>query len=216
MAPTLIASKLIECEKNIANNTCVKVIVHDTRGKAVSGMVVYLEPLAGQKIMTSTEVASVSQHKNTFSPYITVAQTQKQVNFVNQDSITHQIYSTDKKNKFAFKIRAGKEYQLKKIDQEAEIAMGCNIHDWMSGYLLIVDTPYFGKTDSSGKINFSLTEPGLYRVTIWHPQLPTNNNRMIKNHDITNNNKIIFSLPKNIKNVPTQENNNDIDFSFDY
>lgn len=216
MAPTLIASKLTECEKEAANSACTEVIVHDTRGEPVSGMVVYLEPLAGQKIMTSTEVVSVSQHKNTFSPYISVAQTQKQVNFVNQDSITHQIYSTDKKNKFAFKIRAGKEYQLKRIDQEAEIAMGCNIHDWMSGYLLIVDTPYFGKTDNSGKINFSLAEPGLYRAIIWHPQLPTDNNRIVQKHDIINNYKIAFSLPKNLDGVPTQENNDDIDFSFDY
>ena len=36
------------------------------------------------------------------------------------------------------------------FNKEAEIAMGCNIHDWMSGYLLIVDTPFFTKSDKNG------------------------------------------------------------------
>ena len=98
------------CESNAKDDKCVQISVQDKNGKAVADMVVYLAPLDGQKLVQSSEVVTVSQQNKAFSPYITVSQTKKTVHFVNQDDITHHIYSADSDNKFAFKIRAGDEH----------------------------------------------------------------------------------------------------------
>lgn len=212
----LVTTKAAACESQTDNSRCVEVAVHDTKGQAVSNMVVYLQPLAGQQLIKSSEVVTISQRDKAFSPYITVSQTEKQVSFANQDDITHQIYSADRDNKFSFKIRAGAKHVLEKFDHQAEIAMGCNIHDWMSGHLLVVDTPFFGKTDSNGKISFSLNELGQYRVVVWHPQLLTDNHRLSQELNVLNNSVLTFSLPKNLESIPTQENTDDFDFISEY
>jgi plastocyanin len=141
-------------------------------------MVVYIEPLAGQVAPQTQAEISIGQRDKSFTPYISVIQRHQKVSFVNHDDITHHIYSVDSDNKFDFKIKAGMANTEQDFEKSAEIAMGCNIHDWMSGYLLVLDTPYFAKTDSSGIAKVSLAQKGLYKVVIWHPQLSAENNRM--------------------------------------
>lgn len=46
--------------------------------------------------------------------------------------------------------------------------MGCNIHDTMITYLLIVDTPYFAKTDDKGAATIANLPSDSYRVIAWH------------------------------------------------
>ena len=204
------------CENQGEEGTCVQVSVQDKNGKVVPDIVVYLAPLDGQKLSQSSDVVTVSQKNKAFSPYITVSQTQKTVHFVNQDDITHHIYSADNDNKFAFKIRAGHEHSTESFNDEAEIAMACNIHDWMSGYLLVVDTPYFSKTDANGKASFQIKESGNYNVIVWHPQLPTEQNRLYQKYNVTNNLELSFTLPKELLNVPNQENSDGFDFDSSY
>jgi len=204
------------CESNAKDEKCVQISVQDKNGKAVADMVVYLAPLDGQKLIQSSNVVTVSQQNKAFSPYITVSQTKKTVHFVNQDDITHHIYSADSDNKFAFKIRAGDEHLADNFTKEAEIAMACNIHDWMSGYLLVVDTPYFAKTNEKGEAFFAIKELGNYNVVVWHPQLPTEQHRLFQKQNITDNTQLSFTLPKDLENIPTQENSDGFDFDSDY
>ena len=211
--PTTHAST---CKSNAKDNKCVQISVQGKNGKSISNIVVYLEPLEEQKLFQSSEIVTVSQNNKAFAPYITVSQTEKSVNFVNKDDITHHIYSADNENKFAFKIRAGDEHLAENFTKEAEIAMACNIHDWMSGYLLVVDTPYFAKTDNKGEVSFSLQELGKYRVVVWHPQLPTKEHRLFKESNLVDGMKLNFSLTQDLENIPTQANNDGFDFDSDY
>jgi hypothetical protein len=46
--------------------------------------------------------------------------------------------------------------------------MGCNIHDNMIAYALVVDTPWFGKTDAAGKTVLDGVPAGEYDIHAWH------------------------------------------------
>ena len=209
-------SKISACENRTKSSKCVQVSVQDKAGEAVADIVVYLQPLAGQKLSKTTDVVTILQHKQTFSPYISVSQKGNDVNFHNKDDITHHIYSVNKKGKFSFKIKAESEHISEPFLHESEVAMGCNIHDWMSGSLLIVDTPYFGKTDINGSISFSIEALGKYQITAWHPQLPMLNHRLSQEHNIINNVAVNLILPQDLKPIPTQLNDDDDDFISDY
>jgi len=204
------------CAKTTGNLQCVKVSVQDKQGKPVSDMVVYLQPTSGQQLPQTDKVITVLQQNKAFAPYLTVSQTEHAVNFANHDDITHHIYSVDSDNKFAFKIRAGAHHMTDHFDHEAEIAMACNIHDWMSGYLLVVNTPYFAKTDDNGQAFFPAIEKGEYNAVIWHPQLALKDHRVLKKTTIDQETSITFTLPKSLDPIPTQENNDSFDFDSDY
>ena len=50
------------------------------------------------------------------------------------------------------------------------VALGCNIHDWMSAYVYVVDTPYFTLTDKKGEASLELPS-GDYEIRYWHPNI---------------------------------------------
>lgn len=195
--------------------TCVQVQVNSVKNQPLANMVVYLEPLAEQVVPLQSKIVEISQHSKSFIPYISVSQSTSKVNFVNKDDITHHIYSADSENKFSFKIRAGETDSSAHFDHAAEIAMGCNIHDWMSGYLLVVNTPYFAKTDQQGIASFTLNELGKYRVVVWHPQMRTENNRMVVEKTLLTSDITTFTLQENMDDIPVQTSD-DFDFISDY
>jgi hypothetical protein len=211
-----MTSNAASCDNKLDNSVCVQVVVNNSNGKALADIVVYLEPLDGQILEKSHEKVIIGQFGQSFSPYLSVSQVHSKVNFVNKDDITHHIYSAGSDNKFSFKIRAGKTNSSVKFDHASEVAMGCNIHDWMSGYLLVVNTPYFDKTDKLGQVSFNITKHGKYKVVVWHPQMQADNNRMTMDKNISEDATFTFSFERAMENIPTQESDEDFDFLSDY
>lgn len=203
-------------ENEVKNSTLIQVFVNSTTGQGLADMVVYLEPIEGQILEKSTKTLVVSQNNKSFAPYLNVSQVNAPVKFVNKDDITHHIYSAESKNKFAFKIRAGETNSSTAFSTTAEIAMGCNIHDWMSGYLLVVNTPYFDKTDKLGKVSFNIAKHGKYKVVVWHPQMKTDDNRMSIEKNISEHDTLTFTLKDEMESIPMQKNDDDFDFLSDY
>ena len=95
--------------------------------------------------------------------------------------------------------------------------MACNIHDWMSGHLLVVDTPYFGKTDESGTLSFELNYQGKVTVSIWHPQMqPRDRNHLEELILSEKAQHIDFRLAEMLDEIPPQESGEDFEFLDDY
>jgi hypothetical protein len=55
------------------------------------------------------------------------------------------------------------------FDKPGLVVLGCNIHDMMTAWVVVVDTPYFVKTAASGTGLLKGLEPGDYRVSVWYP-----------------------------------------------
>jgi len=196
------------CHASIVN---IKVL--SPNSSVVKSIVVYLTPnipLKNKNILTKSLV--ITQKNKQFTPYIEVIQKGYKLNFHNNDDITHHIYSVSGKNRFSFKIKGNNAKKSPVLDHVGEIAMGCNIHDWMSGYVLVVDTPYFTKTNTLGVANFNNIPPGEYKLTIWHPQLDVIHNKIEKTIIISKQTKWTINLPKDLKPLPNQESQDEFDF----
>jgi len=210
------AYSLTDCNNADINNACIQVMVKNKTGELLKDVVVYLEPLDGQILAKQSEKVIISQVDKSFAPYISVSQVNSDVSFANKDNITHHIYSVGGDNNFSFKVRAGETNSSPTFGHTAEVAMGCNIHDWMSGYLLVVNTPYFDKTDEQGVARFNITEKGSYNVIVWHPQMQSENNRIQKKVIVSASAVISFQLNNQMADIPLQENDEDFDFLSDY
>ncbi|MEM9100753.1 MAG: hypothetical protein AAGB12_00410 [Pseudomonadota bacterium] len=175
------------------------------KNKPLEEMVVYASPKNFQAQLTSEKPPlTIKQKEGAFTPYINIIQRYQSVNFVNIDDITHHIYSVSGKTRFSFKLRASQEKKLKNFTVPEDVAMGCNIHDWMSGFILVVDTPYFGKTNAKGKLKLNLP-PEEYTIVVWHPQMQSTNNRISKRLILNNNQEITFQLSKAMQAIPAQD-----------
>lgn len=204
------------CDGVDVNKACVQVFVESNTGEALKDLVVYLEPLDGQILEKNSSKLVINQEGKSFAPFVSVSQVNSAVDFVNKDDITHHIYSAGSNSKFSFQIKAGETHSTVKFNQPVEVAMGCNIHDWMSGFVLVVNTPYFTKTDAQGYANFELPPLGNYRIIVWHPQMQSLDNRLIKEENISAKSLFTFKLKEKMLEIPLQKSDDDFDFLSDY
>ena len=92
------------------------------------------------------------------------------VTFPNRDSVRHQVYSFSPAKRFELPLYTGVP-QAVVFDKPGVVVLGCNIHDWMVGYVYVSESPYFAKTNADGKAVLADLPPRSYVVRVWHPQL---------------------------------------------
>lgn len=143
--------------------------VATTVGNPVEDSAVIIEPIA-KAVARRHSTATIEQRGRELAPYVTIVQTGAAIDFPNRDSFKHHLYSFSPAKRFEIKLYAGKPAQPVVFDKPGEVALGCNIHDWMEAYVLVVDSPYFAKTDSNGRAFITNIPPGHYRLRLWHPR----------------------------------------------
>lgn len=145
----------------------ISVQVSDSSGNPVADAVVYAE--TGSVMTTGkSSVAEIAQKDKKFIPLVSVVQTGTAVSFPNNDTVRHHAYSFSPAKPFELKLYAGKPEAPIIFDKAGTIVIGCNIHDQMVAYIQVVDTPYFGKTDASGKARITTLPAGKYTLKTWH------------------------------------------------
>lgn len=200
---------------SLSNAATLDVTVLNPDQSGAQGMILYAEPIEHSIPDLPSQKIEIAQKDRAFAPYITVMQRQDAVEFSNQDDFTHHIYSISGENRFSFKLRSGQSKALEGLSNNVgseTIAMGCNIHDWMSGFILILDTPYFTETGKNGQATLKLQQTGKYRLTLWHPQLKTTDNRLTRTIDLAQDHNITWSLANRFEVVPPQADEEDFEF----
>ena len=147
--------------------------VQDKNGKPLPDAIVFLESAeakAAAKPLKGVEVAQVGRQ---FKPAVTVVTPGTSILFPNQDTVRHHVYSFSPAKTFELKLYAGVPANPVVFDKVGIAVLGCNIHDNMVAWVLVVDTPYFGHTDAQGKLTLGDVPNGSYKLRTWHASLPT-------------------------------------------
>lgn len=145
------------------------VTVADNTGTPVADAIVYAEPNTSASITKPTTV-DIQQKDRKFIPLVSAVQVGTSINFPNNDTVRHHVYSFSPAKSFELKLYAGKPELPVVFDKAGTVVVGCNIHDQMVAYIKVVDTPYFVKTDASGKGKLNQLPTGKYTVKVWHYQ----------------------------------------------
>lgn len=144
------------------------VTVNDARGAAIEDAVVHAMPKSGMRTERLPRTASIVQKDKRFVPRVTVVQVGTSVQFPNGDPFRHHVYSFSPARIFEIKLYAGTPAAPVVFDKPGEVVLGCNIHDDMVGYLLVVDSPHFAKTDREGRARIDGLAAGDFDVHVWH------------------------------------------------
>ncbi|SPB18254.1 hypothetical protein NOV72_05453 [Caballeronia novacaledonica] len=166
--PFLVAFALTATFAHAAN---VSVQVVDQAGAPVQDAIVYAVPVGGKLPAAKPVPAMIDQIKRRFVPMVSVVQTGASVTFPNKDNIEHDVYSFSPAKRFELNLYHGIPANPVIFDKPGLVVMGCNIHDTMVAYLLIVDTPYFAKTDANGAATIAALPADSYKVVAWHFRL---------------------------------------------
>jgi len=144
--------------------------VQDARGSILRDAVVYAVP-EGRSLPLARKTAVMDQKNRMFIPHVLPVQTGTAVRFPNSDDIRHHVYSFSPAKPFQLPLYKGTPAKPVVFDKAGVVTLGCNIHDQMSAFIIVVDTPYFERTGGDGHATLRDVEPGKYVVHVWYPEM---------------------------------------------
>lgn len=150
----------------------ITAMVKDSAGHPVGDAVVVAVAAEGAtRFAPPTAHAIMDQIDQEFVPRVKPVLVGSSVYFPNKDNIRHQVYSFSPAKTFELPLYAGTPAKPIVFDKPGVVVLGCNIHDWMIGYIYVSESPYFAKTGPDGSAQLKDLPPRQYTVRVWHPQL---------------------------------------------
>ncbi len=139
----------------------------------VSGeSVVYIEAVAGKTFPAPSQHVTIDQKGLMFVPHITAVAQGTTVEFLNSDSVAHNVFwpsiSGNKKLGHNLGTWPKGQRQSFKFDNPGVVSLLCNVHPEMAAYVIVSPTPYFAETDKDGEFKIENVPDGAYTVTAWH------------------------------------------------
>jgi len=156
----------------LASASSVTVQVVSANDKPLADAVVYLDSAEARASVQPLKHAEIVQQQRRFVPKVSVIPLGSGVYFPNRDNVRHHVYSFSPAKVFELKLYAGTPAEPVVFDKPGIAALGCNIHDAMVAWVVVVETPYYGRTDAEGRITLAQVPAGSYRLRAWHPDLP--------------------------------------------
>ena len=158
----------------------LEISVVDEQGRPIAGVSVYATPADGAVQHEGARAAAahaetrrkatMEQQDLQFVPHMLVVQAGTEVAFPNGDEVSHHVYSFSETKPFELPLYKGDQAPPQLFDRAGIVVLGCNIHDGMLGYIVVVDTPHFAKTDEQGVALIENVPAGDYVLAAWTPR----------------------------------------------
>jgi plastocyanin len=140
-----------------------------TDGTGVAGAVVFLRaPAVPPAPSAPRRSAVMDQIDKQFVPHVLPIAVGTEVRFPNHDQIHHHVYSFSRVKSFDLPLSKGAEAEPVLFDTPGVVKVGCNIHDWMMGVILVVPSPVFTTTDDGGAFILRDVPTGEVAIAAWH------------------------------------------------
>ena len=163
-----------------AHGADLSVQVRDAEGHPVADAVVMVRVVGGPGVTPGrfTSPMVMSQHGIAFDPHTLIVPVGSDVAFPNKDTVRHHVYSFSAAKKFELKLYGRDETRSVHFDKPGPVALGCNIHDRMAGFIYVVDTPYAAKTGANGIAVLKGLPTGPAELSVWHPYMKAPKNEV--------------------------------------
>jgi plastocyanin len=158
------------CLRMNAGKRVVQEIVDKSSDGGLANVFVHVQgsfPQAG----SGSGSVTLDQQNCMYHPKISGARVGQTLNIKNDDSTLHNVHAVDPSNKYTFdqaQPSAGMVLNVPLKYEEVMLHVKCNVHPWMTGYIGIVNSPYFAVSDGQGKFKIENVPAGKQTIEVWH------------------------------------------------
>lgn len=160
----------------VASATCSQAA--DIKGKvAVQGLrsaaniAVYVDTIPGKTFLPPAQHLTMDQVHLAFAPHVMIVLKGSTVDFKNEDPVGHNVYwpAISRNRKLAHNMGTWPQGQSKPFtfNDLGDVPLLCNVHPEMSGYIIVVPTPYFALTEKDGTYDIKNVPAGQYTLKTW-------------------------------------------------
>jgi len=130
--------------------------------------IIYLEGGGAARKPVAVKELEVGQKHLQFLPGTLVVQKGTRVKFPNYDNEYHNVLSYSRAKEFDLgRYRKEDSPPTILFDKVGVVELNCEIHEHMRGYIVVVDTPYFTKTNAQGEFKLEEVPSGSYTLKVW-------------------------------------------------
>lgn len=144
----------------------ITLTIVDQNNNPVSDVVVIASSTA---VATPNTAEVMDQIDSSFVPRVLVVQKGQSVSFPNSDDFRHHVYSFSAAKAFEIQLYKGTDVPPVFFDKPGLVALGCNIHDDMIGYIYVADNTLALKTDRNGQVQLPAQSGD--SITLWSERL---------------------------------------------
>lgn len=153
----------------------------DVKGKVTASglrspenIAIYINTIPGKNFPPPAQHAAMDQQHLAFVPHVLVVLKGTTVDFKNEDPVGHNVYwpAINHNRKLAHNMGTWPQGISKPFtfNDIGDVSLLCNVHPEMSGYIIVVPTPYFALTDKEGNYTIRNVPPGQYTLKTWSEQ----------------------------------------------
>ena len=170
-AKATIAASLILALTGISQANEIKGKVSVQGIKSAENIAVYVDVIPDKKFDPPAQHVLVDQKKMAFLPHVVAVQQGTTVDFLNSDAVGHNVYwpSISGNKKLTHNLGTWPKGEKKsfQFNDLGSASLLCNVHPEMSGYVVVVPTPYFAVTDKDGNFEIKNVPAGKYTLKTW-------------------------------------------------
>ena len=192
--PELTANKDDHCIKTVKGTKSEALVV--SKGKGIKNVVIYAR-VRGGKVTLPEKNPVMDQKDCAYYPHVLVVPVGATVDLTSKDPVAHNVHSHAQKNEAVNTLIPKPGVVVPhKIEKAEEIKFTCDIHAWMTGYIVAVPSNFYtvtgGKDDKgewlsadayeksadTGKYTLENVPAGTVRVVAWHEDLGRANKKV--------------------------------------
>ena len=189
--PALTATKDQHCIDAVTGTKSEALVV--SKGKGIKNVVIYAR-VRGAKVTVPDKNPVMDQKGCAYYPHVLAVVAGSTVDITSSDPIAHNVHSHAKKNDaINYQIPQPGKVIPHKIAKAEEIKFTCDIHAWMTGYIVAVNSNFFTvtgykdadgawissddyeKSADAGGYSIADVPAGKVRVVAWHEELGSAN-----------------------------------------
>ncbi len=143
--------------------------VVDQSGNALPDAVVFVDKLPpGAAPPKPADSVVMDQVNKQFVPHVLPVAQGTAVSFPNHDQIHHHVYSFSKPKTFEIPLYKGEPAPPILFDKLGAVTLGCNIHEWMRGIILVLPNALFAVSGADGGFVLHDVPDGANTIQVWH------------------------------------------------
>lgn len=158
-----------------AHSATVTITIRQADGTPLTDGVVLVDSAAAPRPVPHGPYV-MEQKQIAFQPHVLIVPVGAQVAFPNRDSVRHHVYSFSKAKRFDLKLYGREDQRSIVFGTPGVVALGCNIHDTMSGFVIVTATPFYARTDAQGRVTIPGVPAGAVTLRLWSPSIRASGN----------------------------------------
>ena len=134
----------------------------------LADVIVWLEPTGGARLRTSPTTTTIQLQGRQFSPRVRVVSQGSKVEFPNADKFSHNVFSKAPDGAFDTGVYPRGRMKDQTFREPGVFPIYCNIHPRMTGYVVVLATPYYAEAGEDGRFAVTGVPAGSYLLHVWH------------------------------------------------